>query len=160
MDKQLEEIERCIPCADVTDSNISLWSVGRQVEHILLTDKGILEHILANYTSPPESGKGTTWLGYLMLWTGYIPRGKGKAPEQVVPQDISKKELKKLHAKVCRLYLEAYQKGTLLDQSLFAFPHPYFGMLTVKQWFRFLEVHTHHHLKIIRELLHSKKQNS
>ena len=31
-------------------------------------------------------------------------------------------------------------------------PHPHFGGMTARQWTRFLGIHTHHHIKIIRDI--------
>jgi hypothetical protein len=31
--------------------------------------------------------------------------------------------------------------------------HPYFGGLTPAEWLRFIPVHHHHHLKIVRDIL-------
>ena len=38
------------------------------------------------------------------------------------------------------------------------FKHPYFGVLNLKMTKRFLEIHTNHHLKIIKEILQSNNK--
>lgn len=148
MDEQLEEIKRYIDLTSLRNEEISHWSVGQQIEHILLTDKEVLQQIIHHFMFNPEEGKPTTLFGYLMLFTGYIPRGKGVSPTKTVPKELEERQLYPLHKQV-------EKKKPLIEQSLYAFPHPYFGMLTIKQWLRFLDVHTNHHLKIIRELLRS-----
>ena len=32
-------------------------------------------------------------------------------------------------------------------------PHPFLGMMTGREWLRFIYVHNKHHLKIIREII-------
>jgi hypothetical protein len=36
------------------------------------------------------------------------------------------------------------------------FEHPYFGKLKLKETIRFLEIHTQHHLDIIRDIIMNK----
>lgn len=160
MSNQLELIKQYIDHADLKNEEISHWSIGQQIEHILLTDKEVLQHIIHHFMFPPEEGNAINLLGYLMLYTGYIPRGKGNAPTNTIPKKRSKQNLYELYEQVSKLYQQTEEKKTLLDQSLYAFPHPYFGMLTIKQWIRFLNIHTKHHVKIIRELLRSSPPNS
>ena len=79
-----------------------------------------------------------------------IPRGKGRAPKSVQPEEgafpeeilqanlqVAKEQLKKLSS------LPAHKH----------FKHPYFGKLHVKSTTKFLGLHTKHHLDIIRDII-------
>jgi hypothetical protein len=43
----------------------------------------------------------------------------------------------------------------LIDRSTSAATHQHFGQLRARQWLRFLGIHQHHHLKIIRDIKRS-----
>lgn len=51
---------------------------------------------------------------------------------------------------------EKIQKLSSLPKEKY-FSHPYFGHLTLKQAIPFLQIHTEHHLKIIRDILKATK---
>ena len=76
-------------CAVRVDS-VSHWSVLQQLDHLLKTDAAILDGLRQNLkdNAPNEPG-GPTFMGWFVLLTGFIPRGKGKAPEFVLPSDRS-----------------------------------------------------------------------
>jgi hypothetical protein len=86
------------------------------------------------------------------LATKKIPRGKAKAPKIVAPKaDINKDELQ-LHLNRTRETIKALE---LVSKDHF-FEHPYFGKLKLKETIRFLEIHTQHHLDIIRDIIMNK----
>ena len=77
-----------------------------------------------------------------------IPRGKVKAPKVVQPLEpataallISKLEI----AKNNLVDLETINTNSY-------FTHPYFGDLNLKKTLWFLNLHTNHHLKIIKDI--------
>ena len=85
----------------------------------------------------------------LVLSIGKIPRGRAKAPAVVQPKidfDIETliKHLTKVKQKV-----EIF--NTLNKNH--HFPHPYFGLLNLKPTMRFLEIHTQHHIKIMKDII-------
>lgn len=151
--RQSDEIARLLPYHDRRNLTISLWSVGNQVEHILLSNLLILRQIDANLAQGPATGKPFNWTGRFVLWFGRFPRGKGKAPPYAKPKGASSQELKAMLAEVNKLLEQLEQKELELERSRYAFPHFIFGLLDVKQWLRLSEVHTRHHLLIVADIL-------
>jgi hypothetical protein len=78
-----------------------------------------------------------------------IPRGKAKAPKQVLPVDaiaIEDLQNKLALAKSNIALLEKLHKNSF-------FTHPYFGDLNLKAAIWFLKLHTQHHLKIVNDII-------
>ncbi len=146
---QLSEIEQHLPAFATINSRVSQVSAGWHLSHCMLTLTRIIETIAA---SDPAGYKRIFSFSRLIVFTSNnIPRGKGRAPKTVLPTDISEaalqnqlQELGKLVAKLDGLNPNQY------------FAHPYFGDLKLKQATRFMEIHTRHHLKIVREILAGK----
>ena len=144
--KQLDELESYIPQLEIRNNMISASTVGWQIEHDLLVISSVIEGVKR---SNPASYK---WrfkpLKYVILWRGVIPRGKVGAPKLVTPGEITQETLQ-THVDLCRGRVEELEKVETGNY----FTHPFFGDLKKKETFRFLYVHTEHHLKIIREML-------
>ena len=88
-------------------------------------------------------------LGRFCLFTRYIPRGKGKAPKIVMPTDDIKEEQLRDQLSLARKNIDDISS----INGNATFKHPYFGVLNKKQTIKFVEVHTKHHLKIMRDIL-------
>jgi hypothetical protein len=78
-----------------------------------------------------------------------IPRGKGRAPESVLPKgtiaaDNLNKNIQVAKSKVKEL-------SGLHSNNYFE--HPYFGKLNLKPGIKFLKIHTKHHIKIIDDII-------
>jgi uncharacterized damage-inducible protein DinB len=135
------------------DPRISAWSVGQQIEHIIQADIGILGFIVC---PPPEPvTAGLSFTGRLVLWTGYIPRGRAQAPAATLPAGCEVAALTEgLSAIRARLRELAPSLPQLLrDRTRHA--HPILGGLTPRQWLRFIVVHQRHHAAIIADLRRS-----
>ena len=80
---------------------------------------------------------------------GYFPRGKAKAPKYVKPPEVLLKE------DIIAQLVEA--RGNIKKISTFSenayFKHPLFGHLNTPRVVRFLDTHTKHHLKIVKDIL-------
>jgi hypothetical protein len=132
---------------EVSSPNVSKASVGWHIAHSYLVINSI---VTALKKSNPSEYKWKFSLPHLyVLVTGGFPRGRGKAPERVIPlNDINSESLQALAAKT---------KMALAELPGFAkhahFKHPYFGLLHKKSTIWFLEVHTKHHNKIIHDIL-------
>jgi hypothetical protein len=154
IDDQLSELERLVEheaaTLDFRQPEISGWSVRQQVDHsVKVLALGL--RALADDREPLPRGINLT--GRLLLFLDWIPRGVGRSPRSVVPEEPDAPamldEIRRLRA--------AYREPALAAHPIFArrtpvFPHPYFGGLTAAQGLRFLGCHTHHHWKIILEL--------
>jgi len=134
--------------------SVSHWSVAQQLDHTYEVSMRILRDLipmLARGESRPGP-TSPTFRGILVLITGRIPRGVGKTP---IPlnAEITRASLARASDQVKGI-LEALKP--LLPQvaaSKATAPHPVIGGLTAHHWLSFAEIHTHHHQKIIAEIL-------
>jgi hypothetical protein len=133
---------------DCLKTEISKWSVYQHIEHILISNSRILEQIL-DRSSANLPIRGISILGRIVLLTGVIPRGKGKAPDFTLPMGLSIVELKKLYYDL----IEKLDQLESIKLEGIVAKHPYFGGLTKKQWLKFIEIHQRHHLKIIDDII-------
>jgi hypothetical protein len=77
-----------------------------------------------------------------------FPRGKAKAPDIVMPKQIEKTDFPALLIKT----KEAIKKLDQVDHNQF-FLHPLFGDLNKKNTFIMLDIHTKHHLQIVKDII-------
>ncbi|MDX1632619.1 MAG: DinB family protein [Thermoanaerobaculia bacterium] len=139
---------------ETRDETVSGWSVGQQLQHLVRADASVAEGLLQLLENPSAGDPfGPTLLGRLILWLGFIPRGKGRAPrstraEESPAADEVRKELEDVRS----LFHECRRRSDELLALERTLAHPVFGGLTIPQWFRFVEVHHEHHLKIVREI--------
>lgn len=134
-------------------SSVSSWSVGKHLEHLTLSGELTLEglaQVLSNpaKTPPPRP----TLVGRICLWCGYIPRGRGNAPQGVVPQGMPAEEIHDRLKAVREGFTELEDSIESLAASNATQPHPVFGHLDAAQWLRFTDIHHHHHQKIMRDI--------
>lgn len=143
---QLSEIAQHLPAYACVNNKVSQVSAGWHLSHCMLTLRKIIETIGA---SDPAGYKRRFSFSKLLVFTSNsIPRGKGRAPKTVLPTDINEGALQNQLQELSRQV--ALLDG--LDPNQY-FAHPYFGDLKLKEAIRFMEIHTRHHLKIVREIL-------
>lgn len=142
----LNDLENYIKVSDKVDSSVSASSIAWHIEHSL---KVINQISIALERSKPEEYKwkfNRWWL--IIQITKKMPRGRAKAPKGVIPEgEITIEALKKSFEKT-KLRLK---KMEAFDSKAH-FAHPYFGLLNLKSTNTFLAIHTHHHLKIIKDI--------
>ena len=147
LDAILPELANYI--ADYNQSNhaISEASVGWHLEHSLLVIKQVTATVAQSEPKLFKSKFNLSRFFVFLLKT--IPRGKAKAPKVVIPSDnitadSLQESLKNTYQAI------TYLKDCEVNQY---FMHPFFGQLNKKQTIKLLEIHTEHHLKIIRDIL-------
>jgi len=147
LESYLDFFENHFPNLDKVAIAISSSSVGWHIAHSFNVLQKVIE---TSIKSDPSSYKmNFNWKRTYIFFIGRIPRGKGKAPQAVQPKDaITEQSLKEQLVKVKSLIADF---SKLNAKSYFT--HPYFGDLNKKQTLYFLELHTYHHLKIVKDIL-------
>jgi hypothetical protein len=134
---------------------VSGWSVQQQLEHVLLVDRTILTwlHAVAKGTMGTDGPGTPTFPGRLVMRTGFIPRGRGRAPDYTLPEGM---DLPAIHSGLIEMKGEAEALADALDTlatDRTTRRHPMLGHYTPAQWLRFAHVHHRHHDRIIRDIL-------
>lgn len=137
---------------------ISDWSVGTHLEHVLRADRGIVGWLTATAAGtehPADDGaRGSpSWRGWLVLWTGYIPRGAGRAPGPTVPEGMGREAVARGLREVLANARELSGELDALARSDARLEHPVLGSMCPLQWLRFGRIHHDHHRKIVRDIL-------
>lgn len=158
-DRVVKQYDRMQAMADADDAAldklvpaISGWSVGQHLDHSANTDKVIIMAIEVSLFKNDPNVPPPKFMGKVVLFTGYIPRGKGKAPDMTMPKAKTNAEMRENLKKV-RNSLEAI--GKKLDKvqaGVNRAPHPMLGGFVASQWLRFIEIHQNHHLRIIADI--------
>lgn len=150
IEHQLELTEKLIPRVTGAHAEVSGWSIGQHLDHCLQVDRSILDTI----SDPPDVKElpPLKMVGRIILATGWIPRGKGRAPAKFEPQEVSTETISSGLSETRELLsLTAAEPERLAGKEPIA-AHFYFGGFTPAQWLRFLEVHQNHHLKIVADI--------
>ncbi|MBK8552778.1 MAG: DUF1569 domain-containing protein [Ignavibacteria bacterium] len=147
----VNELEGKIPKAGMINETVSKSSVGWHIEHSLLAVNFIIEGLK---NSNPEDYKWNfNFMRMLVFAMNKIPRGKGKAPETVIPKntinaDTLKKQIGIASEKIKEL-------DTLMADNYIK--HPVFGNMNLNQTMKFLVIHTKHHVDIINDIIKTEK---
>ncbi len=170
-------IDECIALAEDARAcearapSVSEWSVANHLEHLLKADRwiiGWIESVVAGRSQPggepsepgddasdpsaDEHGRPSA-VGYLVLSTGFIPRGRGRAPERSHPSGLTTPEILAGFRQV-RAQVEALEPRLgEVDAAAITLDHPMLGQFTPAHWLRFADVHHVHHDKIVRDIL-------
>jgi hypothetical protein len=163
-DGLLEEIDRAIQlagqperCAARADA-VSHWGIQQQLDHLLITDGAVLDGLRRGLSGglPTEPQGKPTLMGRLILWTGFIPRGKGKAPKFVLPGDRPAAEIAGGFTVMRGDYEALTDSLGEIERNRGTQAHPVRGHFTVAQWLRFAHLHHRHHWKIIDDILRAQ----
>ncbi len=147
LEKLITELEEHSLVHHKINSTVSSSSVGWHIEHSLMVINSIVGAL--EKSNPTEyKWKLNKWR-VIVLSFKRIPRGRGKAPKNVIPEvDITLDALKQSFEKT----RQTIQKIENLKANNY-FKHPYFGDLNLKPTTLFLSIHTNHHLKIIKDII-------
>ncbi len=147
MDSQLYDIAYLIQFRDSLNTKVSEAPIAWHLDHSLKVINRI--HDVLKSSDPTVYEKRFSLTRIFSFTFGYIPRGRAKSPAAVLPPKEIKTQDVLSQLEIARENLSDFEN---LDQNV-NFIHPVFGQLNKKQSKRFLEIHTRHHLKIIRDIL-------
>ena len=125
------------------------WSYSETFSHIFQANLASLFAIeKCTLGTGTLSDKPTNWKVRAILFFGRFPPGKFKAPEQIMSmvKTLSREEAANLIVKFKSRLTELKHKVDKADKYQ-KVKHPRLGLLNAKQWFRFIEIHTKHHIK-------------
>lgn len=130
------------------------WSYSETFSHIFqsnllslqVTDKCIRGTAIL-------SRKPIHWLAGLILFTGSFPPVKLKAPVKIAAMvgKISREEARDLINKF-KMRLDEVKPQIKNAHPYQKAKHPRLGLLNAKQWFRFIEIHTIHHIRQLKRI--------
>ena len=147
---QLNEMKQYIYKKDASNPSVSSAPVAWHLSHSLKVINNIINSLESS--RPEEFKKEFSFSRLVIFLTRNIPRGKARSPKVVLPPEVIKVE--DLEKEI----IEAQKNICLLNTFPLKahFKHPYFKHLNRNQTKKFLEIHTEHHLKIMREILAEK----
>ncbi|MFK7811147.1 MAG: DUF1569 domain-containing protein [Maribacter sp.] len=146
LEKELKQLKGYLPQIDTSNPQVSKVSVGWHLDHMLKT----ILHICKGLTSsdPSSYKKNFNALRMFCHTFNFIPRGKAQSPKYVLPPiEIKTEDILAQLAKA-KTHLQNL-KGLDPNANI---NHPFFKQLNLSQSKRFMQVHTNHHLKIIRDI--------
>ncbi len=134
--------------------DVSAWSVAEQIQHLVQADRHILGWLVevARGTAVDHSGK-ISRIGRMVLFTGWIPRGKGKAPRGTLPEGQDPEQTLAAFDDITGMMDEIAGASRQVAASRVRRPHPLLGNFTTYQWVRFGQTHHRHHRAIIQDIL-------
>lgn len=143
----LQTLITYIPFAEESNPEVSKTHVAWQIDHSL---KVVIAIALALKSSNPlEYNPKFSMLKSAILTTGFIPRGKARAPKEVNNREaISIESIEEQIVEAENLFAEV----ELLPENSF-FTHHMFGDLNLKTTLKFIGIHTKHHIKIIKDII-------
>jgi DinB superfamily len=132
------------------ESPVSAWTPSEHMDHLIKVTASVVNRILQH--DAPLCDKRLSPLAQVILVCGWIPRGRGRAPERLRGARTSAADL---HAGLTKLEgkIDELAESHLADSRGAIVPHPRFGGLRPGQALRFAAVHNEHHLKIIGDIL-------
>ena len=143
----LKSLETHIENHAISNPKISKGAIAWHLDHSL---KVINNVVSALQKSDPNAYKNNfSFLGKLFFKLGFFPRGKAKAPKYVLPPDVILKEDLITQLQLAEANIETIAN---LDKDAY-FKHPLFGHINTTRVYRFLILHTNHHLKIIDDIM-------
>lgn len=156
-DKLKLEFEKILEFAKLGDAfvektnlSISAWSICEHLDHLLKVGQNILQDVLDQKFQ--ANAQPISFLGKIVLFFEFIPRGKAKAPKIVAGSKVSANDLISRSIFCINLINKIKLAKNCLDNNPPLKSHPYFGGLSSKQWLKFMSIHNRHHFKIISKI--------
>jgi hypothetical protein len=143
----LNDLEAQIANYSKLNQAVSEGNVGWHIVHSCLVIDSVCGAVCKS--DPTKFIKKFSFKAFLVLLVNSFPRGKAKAPSFTMPsEELSPAYILK-SIQAARRSIETLAKAGKNQY----FTHPIFGDFNTGQTFKFLGVHTNHHLKIIKDIL-------
>lgn len=143
----INKLESHLKNQNASNPKISQVNVAWHIDHSL---KVINNVVLALQKSDPKTYKNNlSLIGRIVLVVGSFPRGRAKAPKSVRPPEVINNQDILAQIETAKTNIQTI---ATLDKNAY-FKHPIFGNINTGKIYHFIELHTNHHLKIIKDIL-------
>lgn len=132
-------------------SDVSKWSLGKQLEHLYLSSHYVIDRVEECLTGA-NSGRHMGPYGFGLMVGGFIPRGVFPTIPPLVPKSGTLDDIEPLKVSLKSRIESIYWDLTLIKSSSGKSKHPRMKYLTATQWLYFAEIHHRHHLSIIHDI--------
>lgn len=146
IEKHLDELYNYVEQEYQLNTAVSSVNVGWHIEHSSLVIIKIIETV--SKSDPKKYKWKFNMKRSFVFFLKKFPRGKAKAPDIVVPKQIEKTDFPALLIKT----KEAIKKLDQVEHNQY-FLHHVFGDLNKKNTFIMLDIHTKHHLQIVKDII-------
>ena len=143
----LDNLEAQIANYSILNQAVSEGNVGWHIVHSCLVIDSFCGAVCKSDAT--KFIKKFSFKAFLVLLVNSFPRGKAKAPSFTMPSEELSPASVLQSIQTSRKSIEALSKAGKNQY----FTHPIFGDLNTADTFKFLVVHTNHHLKIIKDIL-------
>ncbi len=147
LNDEFTKIEQLVSKRDAKNTQVSSASVAWHLDHMLKTINQISDRVIDS--NPDDYTYNFNIQQVVVHTTGMIPRGAAQSPQNVRPPKVIQTDSIYIQLKDAKTKIS---KLISLDEDAY-FEHPVFDNLDRDQTRRFLEIHTKHHLKIIKDIL-------
>ena len=154
--KNFADLVSSLNDVDFVFSADSKWSVGQQLDHIILSVTPLVKALWApRFVLTVLFGKANRpSRNYDSLVQKYLSKldAGGKAPKPFIPPPVEASQKKKLQEKILRLVTTLCKRvDGFSDQQLdeYILPHPLLGKVTIREMLYFTIYHVEHHQKMV-----------
>ncbi|MFT4536745.1 MAG: hypothetical protein ACI9P5_004122 [Saprospiraceae bacterium] len=146
LNKEFLKIEKYISMMEKSNDDVSRAPVKWHLLHSLQVINGVIDEAAKSNTVEFNSNSNFKW--WYVSTIGKIPRGQVQAPDIVNPSfDITVKDVS---TALDKAKLSVYEWTILKKNNFYA--HHVLLHLNKHKIKRFLQVHTRHHLRIVRDI--------
>jgi hypothetical protein len=154
VDEALGLLDLGAPAAAASSNGVSAWSPLQHLEHVGLSNRTIARAVRAIEAGKGEPDQKPSLRGAVVLKLGRIPRGRARHPEAAAPRPQPSPDAVRALLEETRGEFEVFRPQLQdLAERPQTVSHFALGAFTAIQWMRFADVHTRHHLRIVREIL-------
>ena len=152
LERSIAQLQAHLVDAPLSSPSVSSVPVAWHIEHALMVIQKITASVARS--DPGDYRRRFHWARALLFALGRMPRGRGKAPDAVRPAPAGTPDWTSLFdgARSAVRLLETVHPDRF-------FVHPALGVLNRKDTFTLLDIHSRHHLAIIRDILASHRQD-
>ncbi len=147
LDTELQKIQNYLPYINLHVPTISQANVSWHLSHSIMVADAIYESL--KNSKPADFQPNFNLKRSILFKLKYFPRGVAKSPKQLKPPETVSR------ANIERQLFSIRNKLNLIEQldTNAHFEHPIFGQCNLKVSKDFLKAHTHHHMKIVRDII-------